>query len=118
MNTNSESELLAALLALQPIVEEPAEYRVYYNQAGDITSCSMRDHPSTGDYLVVTPAEYDNYFRYNVVNGVLKLIDRPHSFSVQLKKSNTGYQVVKNHAGLLLEPDETYVDTEYYDTVN
>ena len=87
---------------------------MYYNKAGDIVSCSMRNHPESGRYLVVTPMEYENYFRYNVVDGVLKMIDRPHSYSVKLVKSDSGYTVVKNHAGVLLEPSETYNDIEYY----
>ena len=37
---------------------------------------------------------------------------------VQLKKSNAGFKVVKNHAGLILESDETTENIEYYDSPN
>lgn len=115
---NSESEFLAALEQLMSIAEEPIEYRVYYNQDGKITQCSMRNHSTEGNYLIVTADEYENYFRYTVVNCKLKKIDIAYSFHLNLKKGDSQYRVVKNHAGLLLEPDETYTDTEYYDTNN
>lgn len=115
---SSESELLAALLALQPIVEEPIEYRVYYNEAGQITQCSMQNHPEGNNYLVVTASEYNNYFRYTVEDGKLKRIDIEHNFHVKLKKSDSGYAVVKHHAGLLIEPAEPYEYVEYYDNRN
>ena len=115
---NSESELLAALMALEPIVEEPIEDRIYYNDAGQITECSMRNHATAGKYLVVTQDEYENYFRYTVVNDQLKKIDIQHNYHVKLIKSNTGYAVVKNHAGVLIEPTETYTDIEYYDRIS
>ena len=49
-----------------------------------------------------------------VVDGKLKKIDRDSGYYVQLEKSDKGYCVVKNHAGLLVEPEETYITTEYY----
>lgn len=115
MNMNSESELLAALLSLTPVVEETIEYRVYYNDQGQITQCSMRNHPAEGDYLIVQPDEYDNYFRYTVVDGKLKKIDLAHSFHVKLIKTNSGHKVAKNHAGVIIEPEELYDNVEYYD---
>jgi hypothetical protein len=36
---------------------------------------------------------------------------------VQLEKSNKGFQVVRGHAGLIIE-DEEYNDTEYYERTN
>jgi len=90
MKMSSESEFLAALLALQPIVEEPIEYRIYYNENGRITQCSLRGHPKDGNYLVVTAEEYNNYFRYTVVEGRLKRIDVEHNFHVKLTKADCG----------------------------
>jgi hypothetical protein len=80
--------------------------------------CSTRNHPTDTQYIIATQYEYDNYFRYTVVDNKLKLIDTGPKYRVQLKKSTTGYQVVKNHAGLVLEPNETFSETEYYDTAN
>ena len=97
-----------------PTVQTIIEYRIYYNQLGEIISCSMTQHPDYGDYIVVTQSEYDRYFDYRIVNGKLKKIDRDAGYRVKLEKSNRGYSVVKNHAGLLIEPEETYITTEHY----
>jgi hypothetical protein len=118
MNVNSLDELIKALSLIEEPIVEPIEYRIHYDDSGNITMCSMQQHPNSSQYLVVDKYEYDNYFRYYVVDNQLKKIDLPTSNRVQLKRSDTGYQVVKNHAGLLLEPDETFSETEYYDTTN
>ncbi len=115
---NSNDEFLLALSQIQVIVEEPIEYRLHYNSEGEITMCSIQNHPKDTLYVVVSKHEYDNYFRYTVVNNKLKMIDINTGYRVQLKKSDVGYKVVKNHAGLLLEPAEAYEDTEYYDGTN
>ena len=73
---NSNDEFLLALQSLQPVVEEPIEYRIHYNADGDITMCTVRDHPTDTQYIIVTQHEYDNYFRYTVVDNKLKLIDK------------------------------------------
>ena len=92
------------------------EYRLYYNEDGNIILGTMiADEPHTDNpYLVVTKEEYDTYFHYVVVNGCLKKIDNDSGYRVKLVRSDSGYNVVKNHAGLLLEPGETYNNIEYY----
>lgn len=117
MNMNTNEEFLLALANLQPIVEEPIEYRLHYDNAGNIITCTMRNHPDSTQYLVATFDEYSNYFNYNVVQGQLTKIDRAPNYSVKLKKSSTGHRVVKHHAGIILE-DEIYSEIEYYDTNN
>lgn len=108
-------DFAAVIAALPQIIEEPIEYRIHYNDIGEIYLCTMQQHPTDTQYIVATQYEYDNYFRYTVVNNKLKLIDTGLNYRVQLKKSNSGYLVVKNHAGLVLEPGEAYENTEYYD---
>jgi hypothetical protein len=93
------------------------EYRMYYDQDGNITTCSMQQHQESGDYIVVEKAVYDNYFNYQIINGKLKKIDRSYVHRVQLTKSTQGYKVVSGHAGLLIE-DEEYTDIEYYARTN
>ncbi len=115
---NSLDELIRAFSLIEEIVVEPVEYRIHYDTAGNITMCTMQNHPTETDYIIVTKEEYDNYFRYCVVGSKLKKIDRNLGNSVQLTKSDSGYQVVKNHAGIVLEPGEIYADTEYYDRTN
>jgi hypothetical protein len=115
---NSLDELIRAFSLIEEIVEELIEYRIHYDTAGNITVCTMQDHPDDTQYIVVSKDEYDNYFRYYVVDNKLKKIDRNPGNSVQLTKSDSGYLVVKNHAGIVLEPGEIYADTEYYDRTN
>lgn len=99
---------------VKPEITITPEYRLYYNDAGEITHCSMIEH-AEGTYVVVDRPTYDNYFRYRVVNGELKKIESDAQHRVKLHKANTGYAVVAGHAGLILEPGETYTEIEYYD---
>lgn len=115
---NSTDEFLKALQLIKPLPILELEYRIHYDDQGNITMCTMQQHPNSTQYIVVTKEEYHNYYQYRVENKKLKLIDTGSNYSVQLKKSNSGYKVVKNHAGILIEPDEAYADTEYYDTNN
>jgi|LakMenE01Jun11ns_1017448.scaffolds.fasta_scaffold9920678_2 hypothetical protein len=112
---NTTDEFLKAWNNLRPIPEPEIEYRFYYDDTGRITTCSQTNHQEYGDYLVVTKHEYQHYYQYYVENNKLKMIDINTGYRVQLKKSSSGYAVVKNHAGLIVELDEDYKDIEYYD---
>ena len=103
-----------AAAVAQPTPPVKLEYRLYYNEVGDIVSCSMQDHPESNDYIVVEKPVYDTYFLYRIAAGKLVKIDIDNRYRVLLKRSSKGNQVVKNHAGLLLENAETFKDTEYY----
>lgn len=118
MNVNSLDELIKALSLIEEPAVEPIEYRIHYDDNGNIIMCSMQQHPDNGQYLVVSKHEYENYFRYRVVDKKLKQIDIDHGCCTLLKKSSTGYRVVKNHAGIVLEVDENFGEIEYYDRTN
>jgi hypothetical protein len=92
---------------------EPIEYRLHYNDAGDIYQCTLMEHPENTQYLVVEKSVYDRYFDYIVVEGNLKKIVRDSGYRVQLQKSDTGYKVVKGHASVIVEDD--YHEVEYYE---
>ncbi len=113
---NSEDELAKAFAMIQPIVEEVKEYRIHYEEDGHITMCTMINHPIDTTYIVVNKDEYYNYFRYTIVDNKLKKIDNNPGYTVQLVSSTKGYAVAKKHAGLILEPTDTYTEIEYYDT--
>jgi hypothetical protein len=106
-------EILKALEMVENTPSEPIEYRLHYNEDGDVYMCSMQQHPVDTSYIVVTKDEYDNYFRYRVINSKLKMIDNNNALHVKLKSSDQGYAAVKNHAGIILEQGET-ADTEYW----
>lgn len=113
---DEDLEFLKGLMMVQPIIAEPIEFRIHYDSNENITMLSMQQHPTDTQYLVVSKEEYENYYDYKIVNGKLKKIDNRIGFSVRLKKSDSGYCVVKNHAGIILE--EEYNNVEYYDTIN
>lgn len=115
---NSTDEFLKALKLITPIKTVELEYRLHYNEQGDIYMCTMQQHPDNTEYVVVTKEEYYRYSDYRVENKKLKLIDKGPVYRVQLLKSDSGFCVVKDHASLLLESDEEYPNTEYYGTAN
>ena len=101
---------------IKPIPKQDIEYRVYYDEDGEIQLCTMTgDTP--GNYIVVTRDEYVSYFQYRVVKGKLIKIDNDARYRVQLTKSTQGFPVVRGHAGILIE-DEDYTDIEYYERTN
>jgi len=114
MNWQEEFELAMKQFHLPE--PESQEFRLHYDEDGRIVMCSMVNHPTSFGYIVVDRTTYDNYFKYrvNVSKKVLEIIDLNIGISVKLKKSNRGYRVIKNHAGLILEAEETYKDVEYY----
>jgi hypothetical protein len=94
------------------------EYRLHYNDVGEIYLCTMQDHPESTAYVVATKEEYEQYFNYTVVKGQLKKVDRTSVYRVQLHKSTSGYPTVSGHASLIIEPDEEYNNIEYYERNN
>ena len=115
----TDEEFLKALSEFPRIVEEPREYRLHYDDAtGGIYMCTQQNHPKDTKYLVVDERTYLEYYKYQVVKGQLKIIDIDLGYRVQLAKSNSGYQVVKHHAGIILESGEIYRETEYYDRIS
>jgi hypothetical protein len=94
------------------------EYRMHYNEQGDIYACTMQDHPDNTKYIVVTRYEYDNYTKYRVTDGKLERIPNDTTLHYRrLKRSDQGFRTVKGHAGVLLETED-YPEVEYYEHRN
>jgi len=114
---NSESELIKALSELVVTPDPVTEYRLYYDETGAVIMCMMQGpFPDTTNFVVVTKEQYEIYWKYKITNGKLELIPITNEYRVTFVKSDKGFKVAKNHASLLLEHNETYNDTEYYDT--
>jgi hypothetical protein len=98
------------------------EFRIYYDEEGQVTMYCETDHPPDTNYIVIDNPDVffkTNTGRLRVINGELKIVD-PNLTRTHLAKSNIGQPVVKGMAALALEPAEQYQDIEYYDrkTIN
>jgi hypothetical protein len=112
---NTPPELIEALSLIKEVPQPTLEYRIHYDDKGFIIGCTMSEHPNNSNYVVVDRETYDNYFRYDrVINGKLRKIIFDPGYRIQLYPSNSGYLVVKDHAALLIEENETYDNTEFY----
>lgn len=59
---------------------------------------------------------FDNNISHHVrvINNSLTVIDPHVKTTFGLKPSSDGFRTVRNHAALLLEPDETYPTIQYF----
>ncbi len=105
---------------IKPVKELIREYRFYYDENGNITQTSdcNWNHPESGNYVVVDEIIFKDWGKYRVRNGQAELKPTDPTTEVQLKKSNSGYQVVKNNPAILLEDNENLENTEHYDRRN
>lgn len=83
--------------------EEPIEYRLHYNEQGQITMCTMRQHPTDTKYLVVTKQEYENYFKYHIVNDELTLIVLDKGTNKPITQQEVEKISVPKHAAILFD---------------
>ena len=127
VNEDTTLEDIVKQLDALGLLEEPKpvvyEYRLYYNEEGYIhaSASTVNDAESyglTGEYLVVTREDFENHSKYRVRNSKLVEIKSDSGLSTQLEKSDTGFEVAKNNAGILLEPGEEHSNTEHYDYKN
>lgn len=102
---------------ITPIKELIQEYRLYYDNEGEViqTSDSNWNHPESGNYVIVDQHIYKNWSKYRIRNGQPVLKPTDPTSERQLKKSTTGYLVVKNNPAILIEAGELIENTEYYD---
>jgi hypothetical protein len=115
---DSYKNLLLALQQIEVTPDPVPEYRFYYDKMGKITNCSAFNHQEGDNFIVVSQEQYDNYTKYEIRNRQLVKLADPNRVLSALTRSNTGFGVVKGHAGLLLESGEEYTNIEYYDARN
>lgn len=110
-------EFLKALDLLETPLTVIAEYRLYYDMDGFITTLSECNHPD-GNYIVLDdPSIFHNInTRFlRVIDGKLVVLDAQPRMYVGLRRSTTGQRVVKGIAALALTENEEYQNIEYYD---
>lgn len=97
------------------------EFRLYYNDDGSIIGLWETGHPESGNYIVLDDPGI--FFRTNthslkVIDKKLQVIDLKKESKVRLHNGNKDFCVVEGHASLILTKNETYQNTEYYDSTN
>src|SRR6056300_362646 len=97
------------------------EYRLYYDDRGEINAGipvivnKILPNLPKDSYLVVTLEEYRDSANKVVRDGRLEKKRFDIDIQNYLIKSTKGFRVVKNNAALLINNDEQYQDTEFYD---
>jgi len=116
MNMSSYDELMKAFASIQVSEQPQVEYRLYYNEQGQIYlgAQTKNDYPEGDNFVQVTKDEYQNYNDYWVRDKQLVKIDKRPKHRVQLKVKDSGKATVKGHASIPLMDNETYSDIVYY----
>jgi hypothetical protein len=118
--TSSEEEFIKAINSFKPIVVKE-EYRAYYADTGKILYTTANQFPDDNDnWLTITRSQYQTLECQWLWLEKGQLVERKpvynHYFS--LTPSTKGVKIVKNHAGIVVEPGEEYADIGYYDKRN
>lgn len=125
MNTEQDAENfwneVNTLLQQNQTADAIHEYRIYYDDLGEITDrisvVTNRPLPELPEnsYITVSREQYMNSDNMIVKSGMLIQKDRSINVENSLRKSDSGFKVVRNNAALLLDDDDDYQDTEHYD---
>jgi hypothetical protein len=118
--TTSEEEFIKAITSIEPIVVKE-EYRAYYDDVNKILYTAANNFPENDDkWISITKTEYQTLECQWLWLENGKIVERKpvynHYFS--LTPSTKGVKIVKNHAGIVVEPGEEYPDVGYYDKIN
>ena len=111
--------LVAEYDAARPVITK--EYRLYYNTDGTVIGLWESDHPEGNNYIILdNPGVFyhTNTLLLRVRDKKLVVLDPRAPARTRLKKSISGFPVVKNNSALILEANETYTEVEYYDRTN
>lgn len=96
------------------------EYRAYYDDQGTVLFFTGSGFPISGNWINISRDVYitHNWDNLKVKDGKLIRVETVYEHVFALTRSNKGYKVVQNHAGILLESGEEYPEVEYYDRRN
>lgn len=112
MNNTTQHLFDAFNLINSPILLE-IEYRFYYDEEGNIIggTSTKKDHDSSISSIVVTKEQYESMGKYKVEKDKLVKIQKNYCLQPSLK----GNKTIKYHSALILEPKESYLDTQHYE---
>jgi len=111
-------ELIKAFELLDPPKVIEYEYRLYYNQEGNIYKGTVlkSDPIEPGNYVVVEQTVYEKSSEYKIENEVPVKIPASQGYVIPgLIRSSKGIAVVKNNASLPLTEDDEYNNIDHYD---
>ena len=118
--TTTEEEFIKAITSFKPIVVKE-EYRAYYDGDNKIMYLMANQFPDdNNNWIPITKVQYQTLECQWLWLEKGQLVERKltynHYFS--LTTSTKGVKIVKNHAGIVVEPGEEYTDVGYYDKRN
>lgn len=115
-----ELEFLKGLMNVEPIVVKE-EYRAYYDDMYKIIYTAANNFPENNEnWISITKTEYQKLECQWLWLENGKIIERKPNYNhyFSLRTSTKGVKIVKNHAGIVIEPGEEYLDIAYYDKRN
>jgi hypothetical protein len=113
-------EFLKGLMSVQPIIVKE-EYRAYYDDTDKILYTAANDFPENNDnWISITKIEYQTLECQWLWQENGKIVERKpnYNYYFSLHPSTKGVKIVKDHAGIVVEPGEEYIDVGYYDKRN
>lgn len=117
--SQADLEFLKALESWSaPTIRE--EYRAYYDDQGWVIGFAGSGFPAGDNWIHIPRETYTTHDWQNlkVQDGKLIRVDPVYNHCFLLTPSDKGFKVVKNHAGIILEPGEEYPNAEYYECRN
>lgn len=118
--TPQELEFLKGLISVEPIVVEE-EYRAYYDDTDKILYTAANKFPENNDnWISITKIQYQTLECQWLWQENGKIVERKpnYNYYFSLRPSTKGVKIVKDHAGIVVEPGEDYEDIAYYDKRN
>ncbi len=115
-----EIEFLKAMESFGSIIVKE-EYRVYHDDDGKVLYVVAHKFPDdNNNWIPITKVQYQTLECQWLWIEKGQIVERKptykHHFS--LTTSTKGVKIVKNHAGIVVEPGEEYTDIGYYDKRN
>jgi hypothetical protein len=116
----TEIEFIKAFQSISPIIVNE-EYRAYYDDTGKILYTMANTFPENNEnWVPITKIEYQTLECQWLWVEKGQIVERKptYNYYFSLTLSTKGVKIVKNHAGIVVEPGEKYTDVGYYDKRN
>ena len=118
--TSSEEEFIKAINSFKPVVVKE-EYRAYYDDDNKITYLMANQFPDdNNNWVEISRSQYQTLECQWlwIEKGQIVELKPTYKHHFSLTTSTKGVKIVKNHAGIVVEPAEEYTDVGYYDKRN